>query len=149
MNRHLAMPLCLLLASAVHAAPADLACHWDKPAGKPPVGGSAAVARLYAAPSDPLFLRLDADANTVAHNDPDHAQAGTLPTLRLSGSGTGVIITASSVNLKEVQGLQTLLEISVDRYTLESEMLFLMQESLGSAPVSQWTRSGRCVLRKF
>lgn len=149
MQRHLALMLCLAAATAADAAPADLACHWDKPAGKAPAGGSAAVAKLYAAPAEPLFLRLDADANTVAHNDPDHAQAGTLPTLRLSGSGTGVIITASSVNLKEVQGLQTLLEISIDRYTLESEMLFLMQESLGSAPVSQWTRPGRCVLRKF
>lgn len=150
MKRALTLTVCLLAAATLaKAEPADLACHWDKPAGKPPMGGSAAVAKLHASARDPLFLRVDAAANSVAHNDPDHAQAGTLPAIRLSASGTGVIITASGVNLPELQGMQTLLEISVDRYTLDSEMLFLMPASLGSAPVTQWTRTGRCVLRKF
>ena len=72
------------------------------------MGGSAAVAKLHASARDPLFLRVDAAANSVAHNDPDHAQAGTLPAIRLSASGTGVIITASGVNLPELQGMQTL-----------------------------------------
>lgn len=139
----------LWLASACALAePVDLSCFWGKPVGKAQ-GAPAAVAKLYADASDPLFLRVDAAAGTVAHNDPSYAQAGVLPKLRLTASGDRVTVTASGVNLRELGGIESLLEVSIDRYSLESEMLFLMAESVGASPSSQWTRSGRCTIRRF
>lgn len=148
MIRNLLPALLLIFPLAAQAEPVDLSCYWDKPVGKTQ-GAAGAVGKLFATPADPLYLRVDAAANTVANNDPDHQQAGLLPTLRLSASGNSITITASSPALRELQGMTTLLEISVSRYSLDSEMIFVMPESFGSPPVSQWTRAGRCVIRKF
>lgn len=141
----------VLALSAAHAdaEPVDLSCYWDKPRAKI-VGAAEPASRLFASADEPLYLRLDVAANTVANNDPNYSQVAILPSLRLSSSGTTVTISAPAPNITGLQVASSLLEISIDRYSLRSEMILLMAPDAASRNLStQWTRAGLCSARKF
>lgn len=149
MIRIFAAVLLACFAAYAGAEPVDLSCYWEKPRAKI-VGAAEPASRLFASAEEPLYLRLDVAANTVANNDPNYSQAVILPSLRLSSSGTTATISAATPNITGLQSASSLLEITIDRYSLRSEMILLMAPDATSRNLStQWTRAGQCGARKF
>ena len=60
-----------------------------------------------------------------------------------------VKIIALSPNVKDLQNAQSAVEITIDRYTLESTMVLAMSSSVQDVMMAQWQRAGRCNARKL
>jgi len=136
----------LVVPSFVQAV--EVACYWDEPVRY--LGGTATeLETLYGSAAAPAYFFIDAGAESVSHSDPNNAQAAVFPKLSLKVKRDSVKIIAPSPNVKDLQSAQSVVEINIDRYTLESSMLLGMPSSVQDVMSAQWKRSGRCIARKL
>ncbi len=138
----------LALAAPSYAMPVEVACHWDEPV-RYQSGTSAVLETLFGKASEPAYFSIDADAGFVAHSDPNNAQAALLPKLTLFSKRESVKIVAASPNVQDLPNTQAVLEIVIDRYTLESSMILAMPSSRQDVMAAQWSRAGRCLARRL
>lgn len=126
----------------------EVACYWDEPT-RFQSGTVPELERLYGKASEPAYFLIDADTETVSHSDPNNAQAAVFPKLMLKSTRDKVKIIALSPNVKDLQNAQSAVEITIDRYTLESTMVLAMSSSVQDVMMAQWQRVGRCNQRKL
>ena len=126
----------------------DVACYWDAP--KRYQGTTSTVLEtLYVKAAEPAYFSIDADAGFVTHSDPKNAQSGLLPKLNLFTTRETVKIIAPEPNLPELRNTRAVLEIVIDRYTLESTMTLAMPTATPDIMAAQWSRTGRCNARRL
>lgn len=148
MIRKIAFAVLFVLTNAALALPVDVACHWDEPV-RYQGATSTVLERLYAKASEPAYFSIDADAGYAAHSDPSNLQSGLFPKLTLFSSRDSVKIIAPSPNVQDLPNTQAVLEIVINRYTLESTMVLAMPSSTPDIMAAQWSRAGRCNARKL
>ena len=136
------------LAAPSFAQAVEVACYWDEPVRY--LGGTATeLETLYGSAAAPAYFSIDAGAETVSHSDPNNAQAAVFPKLSLKVTRDSVRIIAPSPTVKDLQSPQSVVEIKIDRYTLESSMLLGVPSSVRDVMSAQWKRSGRCNARRL
>lgn len=148
MTRKIVFTALFALVTPIFALPVDVACHWDAPV-KYQGMTSTTLESLYGKATEPAYFSIDADAGFVAHSDPNNAQAGLFPKLSLFPTRESVKIIAASPNVQDLPNTQAVLEIVIDRYTLESTMILAMPSSKPDIMAAQWSRAGRCNARKL
>lgn len=148
MIRKIAFTALFALAVPSFAVPVDVACYWDAPV-KYQGATSTALESLYGKATEPAYFSIDADAGYAAHSDPNNLQAGLFPKLTLFPTRESVKIIAPSPNVQDLPNTQAVLEIVIDRYTLESTMILAVPSSKPDIMAAQWSRAGRCNARKL
>lgn len=148
MIRKIAFTALFALMAPAFALPVDVACHWDAPV-KYQGATSTALESLYAKATEPAYFSIDADAGFVAHSDPNNAQTVLFPKLTLFSTRESVKIIAPSPNVQDLPNAKAVLEILIDRYTLESTMVLAMPSSTPDIMAAQWSRAGRCNARRL
>ncbi len=148
MIRKTAFAALFALAVPAFGQAVEVACYWDEPVRY--LGGTATeLETLYGSAVAPAYFFIDAGAESVSHSDPNNAQAAVFPKLSLKVTRDSVKIIAPSPAVKDLLSAQSVVEISIDRYTLESSMLLGVPSSVRDVMSAQWKRSGRCNARKL
>lgn len=148
MIRKIAFAALLGLVAPSFARSVEIACYWGEPS-RYLAGTVTELETLYAKPVEPAYFAVDADAGTVTNNDLNHAQAAVFPKLGLKSTRDTVKIIVESPNVKALQNTQTAVEITIDRFTLESTMILAVPSSVQDVMTAQWKRTGRCNERKL
>lgn len=148
MIRNTAFIVLLALAAPAFGAPVEVACHWDE-VMRYRGSTSTVLESLYGKAAEPAYFSIDAEAGFATHSDPNNAQATLFPKLNLFSTREKVKIIAPSPNVPGLQNTHSALEITIDRYTLESTMVLAIPSSTPDVMAAQWSRSGRCVARQL
>jgi len=147
-SRKAAFLISLVSSSLVYADPIDVSCYWGPPS-VPVSGGSAVAAKLYSKSSEPAYFRIDVGAGTVSNNDPNNIQNIVLPTLHLESDASTVRVVALGPNIKGLKEGGATIQVSIDRYTLESTMVLAVAPPGSKALVGEWARLGKCAQKRF
>jgi hypothetical protein len=137
-----------LVAAPAFAAPLEVSCNWHAPDSKPS-GMSGKVAGLFDSPATAAYFRIDVNSGSVANADSNNVQTIFFPTLILTSSTNAAKITVTPINVKDLKGTTSYIEISIDRFTLASTMLLAMPSAASKTPTLQWIRYGQCSIRTF
>ena len=129
------------------AEPIEVSCYWDAPSiqQSEPTGE---LAKFFDKPYESAYFRFDVETGSIAHNDSYQTQNMVLPSLNLRSNRERVTITAYP-SPSMLKGKNSILEISIDRYTLESNMILATANPGNKGRYAQWSRSGQCKLRQF
>lgn len=148
MIRKIAIAALFVLTAPAFAVPVEVACHWDEPV-KYQGATSTVLEGIHGKAAEPAYFSIDAAAEVASHSDPNNIQAVMFPKLTLFSSRDSVKIIASSLNVQDLPDARAVLEIVIDRYTLESSMILAMPSSATDIMAAQWSRAGRCNARKL
>lgn len=138
----------LIYSLSSQAAETDISCYWEpyKPANGVKQND---VGDFYAKPQDALRLRIRIDPDSVSFPDPHSTDAIVFPTISLVSSESSLKISAPAPNMRSIKGQPSLITIQIDRYTLDSAMLFAMKDPATGKLGAQWVRLGKCTKRQI
>ena len=137
------------LAKLALAEPIEVSCYWDAPSinQSEPTGE---LAKFFDKSYESAYFRFDIETGSIAHNDSYQTQNMILPSLTLRSNKERVTITAyPSPSPSILKGKNSILDISINRYTLESNMILATANPGNKGRYAQWSRPGQCRLRQF